>query len=135
VERENLIRVSLERLTPREKVAVISAQLKVSVDNARRPWQTLKPLFGFRNEIAHGKPETVTAETVEPIDERLDEKLGQIARTDWEKFCTRRNAERAREDVEQILKILHDAASLKDGLSPLFPGFQSHTATYDPGSP
>jgi hypothetical protein len=125
----------LERLKPMEKLAVISVQLGVSVHNGQRPWQTVKLLFGFRNDIAHGKPETVTTKTVEPIDEHLDEKMGQIARTAWENFCTRENAERAREDVEQILKILHAVADPKDGLGPLSAGFQSHAAVYDPTGP
>jgi hypothetical protein len=122
----------LERLNPKEKLAVISDQLKVNVDNGQRPWQTVKPLFGFRNDIAHGKPETVTTTSVEPIDENLDQKIGQLARTDWENFCTRENAERVREDVEEILKILHGAANLKDDLGPLSGGFQTYDAIYDP---
>jgi len=120
----------LERLKPKEKIALISGELKVSVDDSQRPWQTVTPLFGFRNDIAHGKPEAVKTKAVEPIDERLDEKLGQIPRTEWEKFCTCENAERAREDIEQILTILHDAANLKDGLGPFAQGFISHSAVY-----
>jgi hypothetical protein len=123
----------LERLNPKEKLAVISDQLGVKVDNGQRPWQTMKSLFGFRNDIAHGKPETVRTKTVEPIDEHLDKKMGEIVRTDWENFCIRENAERAREDVEQILKILHAAANPKDGLGPLSGGFQSHAAIYGSG--
>ena len=99
----------LERLNPKEKLAIIADQLKVSVDNGRRPWQTVKPLFGFRNDIAHGKPETVTTKSVGSIGGHLDQRLGHPARTEWENFCTRENAERAREDVEQILKQLHVA--------------------------
>lgn len=125
----------LERLSPKEKLEVISVQLKVTVDNGQRPWQTVKPLFGFRNDIAHGKPEAIAKESVELIDEDLDEKLGQIVRTDWEKFCTRENAERAREDVERILTILHSAADLRDGTDAFFSGLQFHKASYKPEPP
>ena len=122
----------LERLSPKEKLAVISDQLNVAVDNGQRPWQTVKPLFGFRNDIAHGKPEAIATKTVEPINDRLDEKMGQIARTDWENYCTQENAERAREDVAQILEQFHTAADLTDGLGPFQQGFQAHTAIYHP---
>jgi hypothetical protein len=125
----------LERLKPNEKLKVISDQLQVPVDHGQRPWQTMKPLFGFRNDIAHGKPEAIATESVEPIDEHLEKKLGQIVRTDWEKFCTRENAERARDDIEQILKILHTAADLKDNTDPFFSGLQFHKASYKPGPP
>jgi hypothetical protein len=127
----------LERLKPEEKLEVISDQLRVSVDNHSRPWQTVKKLFQFRNYIAHGKPENVSTRTVELIDEHLDDKLGEYARTkkDWESFCTREHAEQAIEDVEQIAKTLHAAANLKDGLEPFSLGFQSTKAIYDPGPP
>ena len=126
----------LERLSPKEKLALISDQLKITIDNGQRPWQTIKPLFGFRNDIAHGKPEAIATEATERIDDDLDHKLGQIARTEWERFCSRENAERARTDVEDILKILHAAAApyLKDGLGPLHHGFQMHSAVYKPGA-
>jgi hypothetical protein len=119
----------LERLKPKEKLELIADQLKVTIANGKRPWQTIKPLFGFRNDIAHGKPQTLNIETVEPIDD-LEKKMNEIARTDWENFCTRENAERAREDIEHILKTLREAANLKDDLGPLSQGFQSHTAKW-----
>ena len=119
----------LERLSPKEKIEVISDQLGVTVNNGQRPWQTVKPLFGFRNDIAHGKPEVISTKTSEPIDKQFDARLGKIVRTDWEIYFTREHAERAREDVEQILQILHSAADLKDGLGPLHAGIQFHQAT------
>jgi len=122
----------LERLSPKEKMEVISDQLGVKVELGGRPWQIMKDLFNFRNDIAHGKPETLTSKTLEPIDEHLDKKLGQIARTKWEQYCTRENAERAREDVAEIFKILHTAANLKDDADPFASGFQIHGAVYTP---
>jgi hypothetical protein len=125
----------LERLKPKEKLDLISDQLKVAVDHGQRPWQTLKPLFGFRNDIAHGKPEAITSESIEPIDEHLGKKLSKIERTEWEKFCTCESALRAREDVERIIKILHAAAGLKDDTGPFFSGLQFHKASYKQGTP
>jgi hypothetical protein len=124
----------LERLSPREKIDLISDHVNLSVDNGRRPWQTVKPLFGFRNDIAHGKPETILTRTTELINEQLNAHLGQIATTEWENFCTRENAERAREDVEAILRALHTAANLEGELGPLAQGFQSHAAIYTPNA-
>lgn len=119
----------LERLSPKEKLELISDQLKMNVENGKRPWQTLIRLFKFRNDIAHAKREkNVVTETVEPIDEHLNEKLGKRDNTEIERFCTRENAERALEDIRQILEILHAAADLKDDLGPFSRGIQLHTA-------
>jgi hypothetical protein len=127
----------LERLSPKEKLELIADHLKVSIDNGKRPWQTIKRLFGFRNDVAHGKPEAIATETTEPNDERLDGKLGELARTDWELYCSLENAERAREDVEEILKALHAAAVtasyLKDRLGPFQRGLQMHSAVLRSG--
>jgi hypothetical protein len=113
---------------------LIADELNVTVYNGQRPWQTIKPLFGFRNDIAHGKPETITTEKMELVNEQLDHKLGTFVRTEWELLCTLENAERSRVDVEEILNILHAAAPhLKDDLGPLQPGFQMHSAVYKPG--
>jgi hypothetical protein len=125
----------LERLKPKEKLAVISDQLKVRVENSQRPWQTIKSLSDFKNSIAHGKPETIATESVEPIDVYLDQKLSKIDRTDWEEFCTPGNAERAREDVEQIIRKLHAAAGLDESVDPFFSGLRFHKAQYKPDSP
>ena len=37
-----------------------------------------------------------------------------FAKTRWERFCTRQNAERARKDVEEMVKALHAKAEIKD---------------------
>ena len=98
----------LERLAPREKLNVIAERLQVDVSYSRRPWQVMKQLFGFRNDIAHGKSAIVKTCDVMPSD-KSDEQRGVLVRTDWEKYCTRENAQRAREDVEMIVRTLYEA--------------------------
>ena len=122
----------LERLSPKQKIELISDQLKVPIDHGVRPWQTLKQLLDFRNEIAHGKPEILSAEAIEPVDEQLDAKLGQKMKAGWERFVTRENAERATKDIEKIVRILHSASGGKDGIDPLSQGSASALATDDP---
>lgn len=119
----------LERLSPLEKLELISDQLGVKADYSLRPWQTIKSLFKFRNTIAHGKPEEISRQTDEPLDQYLDATLGKFVRTEWETYCTRQTAERAREDVKRILETLHKCAKPGDRTGPLFPGMQTHSAT------
>jgi hypothetical protein len=47
-----------------------------------------------------------------------------FVQTKWEKFCTRENSERAMEDVEKILEILHGASKLEGERGPLSAGYQ-----------
>ena len=68
----------LERLKPKEKLDLLSDLIQVRPDYGARPWQIVKDLFGFRNDIAHGKPERLDHESVEELDDFLDERLGQF---------------------------------------------------------
>ena len=49
----------LERLKPREKLDLLTDLTHVKPDYGSRPWQIVKELFDFRNDIAHGKPENL----------------------------------------------------------------------------
>lgn len=121
----------LERLSPRQKLDLLLDLVSVQPNFGERPWQIIKELFGFRNDIAHGKPENIRSEAEEKVDGLLDSKLGEFIRTDWEKFCTEANAVRAMEDVLEIVTIVYEKANLKhDGpRDPFAPGFQVHGAT------
>jgi hypothetical protein len=119
----------LESLNHWKKLNVIAERLKVPVEYGSRPWQIMKGLFSFRNAIAHGK-----SETLRPPDTLVsvkDSKRIVIPPTEWEKFARRENAERAREDVETIVKILYEAAQRAghDVGHPFLAGMQTGTHT------
>ncbi len=123
----------LERLQPKEKVDLLASLSNVTPDYGSRPWQIVKDLYSFRNDIAHGKPETLSSERSEVIDDFLDAKLGSFIQTDWERFSTEENAVRAVEDVEKIANALYDGAKMRDKgpgpYGPFLAGFQTHGAT------
>lgn len=122
----------LERLKPREKVDLLAELVNVKADYGSRPWQIMRDLFGFRNDIAHGKPENLSSETLENLDEFLDGKLGEHIQTDWERFCTEENAVKAKDDVDKIADILYTASDMakkqKGPIGPFAFGFQIHGA-------
>lgn len=123
----------LERLNPIQKLDLLSDLTHVKPDYGSHPWQIVKELFGFRNDIAHGKPETLSGETLENLDDFLDGKLRQYLQTDWERFCTEQNAVKAQEDVEKIAALLYDAAGMskkdKGPIGPFTFGFHTHRAS------
>jgi hypothetical protein len=120
----------LERLKPREKLDLLSDIIHVTPDYGSPPWQIVRDLFAFRNNLAHGKPETLLAESVGDVDDYLDGKLGNVAQTEWEKFGTEENAVRAKEDVEKIAILLYDKARVNhEGLrGPFSFGFKIRSA-------
>ncbi len=118
----------LERLSPKEKINVIAEHLDVQVDYGKRPWQIMKKLFGFRNDIAHGKSVKVKSEEVILLINHKNEDLHKFVLTSWEKFCTERNAVKAREDVENIIETIHKASGIK-GEYPFLFGMNFGSAT------
>jgi hypothetical protein len=118
---------ALEPLGPREKLDIIAEKIGLPIDYGKRPWGIMKELFGFRNDIAHGKSIKVGEKLIVPISKEGDSMRG-FAKTKWEKFCTRQNAERAREDVKAMVEALHTKAGIKDEF-PFIGGSQDALAT------
>ena len=87
----------------------------------------MKQLFGFRNDIAHGKSEIIKTSGVTPLEKHSDAQLGDHAQTQWEKYCTKENAQKAREDVEKIVFALYEAGPFEHDY-PFICGFQLHSA-------
>ncbi len=105
----------LERLGPREKINLLGEKLAVDIDYGNRPWQIIKELFGFRNKVGHGKTKKININPVVPFDQySFDEEYFAVLKSDWEKYCTKDNAEKARNDVDDIIRILYKAGNFKD---------------------
>ena len=123
----------LEVLSPMAKLDVICEKIELSFHTSARPRQTVEQLFRFRNLLAHGKTVTITEQDkLKDADEYLDEYLGQRPLTSWEKLLeSATHAERAREDVEKIIRKIHDIVKPKN--DPLFfSGIGTHSASLEP---
>ena len=101
----------IENLSPPRKLNVIAEHLKVVIDKGKRPWQTFSDLFGFRNLLAHGRSEVLEESPEIPLD-RYNLNDAEFIKTEWEEYCTKENAERAKEDIDQIITIFQEAAGL-----------------------
>lgn len=117
----------LERLGPQQKLNVIGDKLCLNIDYGKMPWQTVKELFGFRNTLAHAKSGEEKVNDIMPLEKFSDKGFGDLIPTTWEKYCTQKNAEKAREDVSEIIIMLYKAGNFKDD-NPFFPGFQFSSA-------
>lgn len=116
-----------ERLRPKEKLAVVAKEIDLQIEYGKRPWSIVKKLFSFRNDIAHGKSIKVVEAGAVPL-AKYEDHMRELAKTDWEKLCTRRDAERTREDVEKMVRALHEKAGIKDEY-PFVGGWQEAMAT------
>ena len=119
---------ALEVLSPEGKLSIVCEKLEIDLPSDRRPRQTIHELIKFRNNLAHGKTVTVEENTNCDVDQYLDEFIGIRPLAIWEGYCTEKNAIKAREDVEKILRLIHD--KLKPENDPLFSfGISLHSAS------
>jgi hypothetical protein len=101
----------IEPIKVMDKYSVLCKELGINPDFSRRPFQTLKSLFKFRNSIAHGKSK-ILKETKE-VSWQDDPHIHK-PRTEWEEYCEIGNAKRAKVDISEVIKELHKTAGLGD---------------------
>jgi len=76
---------TVDKLRPKEKLQAVAGKIGLEVHFGRRPWSIMKLLFGFRNDIAHGKSIKVKEARTLPID-KYENYLHDFAKTPWEAF-------------------------------------------------
>ncbi len=102
-------------LSPPRKLALLCEHIDHRLDYGVRPAQTIRNLFSFRDQIAHGKDiKLKSASQVRATDDEIEALAKEFVEPEWQAFCTIENAERAREDAEALIRSLHEKAELED---------------------
>ncbi len=124
-----------ERFAMWSKFKLLRKELGVAFPRGKsvRPLKTIAELFAFRDALAHGKSLVLRLEKRQShadFEKENSDLVGSRLRTDWEsRIRTSEFAERAREDVEAVIRAL-DAAR-KENRDILFnSGISSHSATF-----
>lgn len=110
-----LLWCGIERYSPKEKLDIIAKKIDYSINYQEKPFCYFNDIFKFRNEIVHGKTTVLICENVN--DKQIDDDnfplIDQIPgmKTKWEKNLSKGNAERWRESVKDITKILSEKAN------------------------
>lgn len=102
---------NIDSIRVMDKYVVLCGHLNIQPKMGVRPYQTLSALFKYRNSMAHGKS-VLLRETKEVSS--ATEPHEHTPKADWEEYATQDNAERAKTDVSEIIKELHQAAGLGD---------------------
>jgi hypothetical protein len=94
---------AVERLSPIAKLKAIAEQCGFDIDLSRRPAQTMIDVYGFRNEVAHGKPQLLEAKVPRgAVGVGLPFPKTEGVTTKWEQQCTVEFAERALDDLQNL---------------------------------
>lgn len=120
----------IEPVKVMDKYSVLCKNLGLTPDFSKRPYQTLKALFKFRNAIAHGKSQ-ILQETKE-VSSR-DDLQDHTPKAHWEEYSILENAKKAKDDVSQIITELHKSAGF--GEYPFIHGVGMGSLSIKPPNP
>ena len=101
----------MESMNVMDKYSALCKDLGISPDFSKRPYQTVRTLFRFRNSIAHGKSQVL--EETKKVSSR-DDPHKFSPKTKSEEYCNLKNAKRAKEDISALIEELHREAGLGD---------------------
>ena len=99
---------SYEKLKPHEKVDELLRLLSIAADPDQSPWPIIRFIHGFRNDIAHPKPENVE-ESITLPEHAADKFLFRTPMSILEREITPGKAKRALSGVLELKGILTDA--------------------------
>jgi hypothetical protein len=57
------------KLSPREKLDLLTMILRIQLDYGKRPFQTFAKMFAFRNALAYGRTESLTEDSLQVLSE------------------------------------------------------------------
>jgi len=101
--------VKVEKYSALKKVEELYSILEIKLDKSKRPIQSIKNMFDFRNMLAHGKTTTKikTFKVKKNITDISSKDLLGHAESEWEDLNTLKNAKIFFEDMEKVIRLLH----------------------------
>jgi hypothetical protein len=99
-----------DRAPVRKKLEFLSQKFSLTLDLSERPFSSFDAMFRFRNRLAHGRTEELTADYETHLDDEHALVPGPM--TEWELICTLENAERFLDDAKAIINNIHGKTGL-----------------------
>jgi hypothetical protein len=84
------------------KFRQIALRLNYTLDFSRRPFQSVREVFTFRNRMAHPRDEKLKEEYIATLDD-YQKDFYSLSSPKWLAIATEANARRCLEDVEAIM--------------------------------
>ncbi len=99
-------RSEFETCSPKAKIRIICEKLNITYDKGKEPFQTLHWLIGFRNKIAHAKPEPIEKTQILSQKEYDDLQSSDGPQSKLEGFISVKNANKAMEQLAEFQELL-----------------------------
>ena len=96
-----------EKLNPSDKLCILAKELNINIDYSRRPFQSFKRIFKFRNLLVHAKTEHLHDENYELPEDGEESFYSDRPRSEWQEMVTLKNANEFNEDTKKIVEFLY----------------------------
>lgn len=93
------------------KLRIVASYLKIGLDYSKRPFQSLKDIWKFRNLVVHAKTEKIREKKIQTMRKNS---FPQTTKPWWEKQCNLRVTAKWFKDTESIITNLHKAQGIED---------------------
>ena len=102
-------------LSPKAKLGLICEKLKLNINYGKTPWQIVPELIGFRNKVAHGKSELLKSEEIVlGGSDKYEKLMHKFLMAEWQEFANKKNAQRAKKQLEALFIEVHRAANMEN---------------------
>ncbi len=102
----------VERISKNNKLNMICSHLKIETDYSKKPFQSIKSLWKFRDQMAHARTTTVVEEWTQSKSKPMNKEL---PKTEWEKRCTKSCTDSAVNDVKEVIDLIHKKSNIRIG--------------------
>ncbi len=102
-----------ESAAPTAKLRILCEKLGIDYDVKQEPWSTARWLHGFRNEVAHAKPQLVKESYVWTREE-YEKRQTEEPRSKLERKITLENARRAVKRISELKNLLCERIPVED---------------------
>lgn len=97
------------KLSPKEKLEVVSENLKFYTDKGSPPWETFRLIFKLRPLLVHAETESLTFEGEFEVEDDL---VFPIPLTEWEEFMALEKGQQFLDDTKLMIMELAEKAGL-----------------------
>ena len=100
----------IEKIRLMSKLKIVYTFLELDFNTSKRPLQSISWLIKFRNTMAHGKTEDINKSKINKTQKYI------YVGASWEAYCTKEKAQRAYDDIREIIEILNKSKKNPDAI-------------------
>ena len=98
-----------KKLSPDEKLDLISMELKIDIDKGKRPFQSFGEIFKFRRYIVHGRSEIITDKGIQTLSEN---EYPILPDTEWQRMVSLEKTKIYLDDTKKMVEVLYEGSEL-----------------------